>query len=160
MKNLLFIAVGMLSLASCKNSGTAESTDETAVDTTASTALVAEPAAPQALCYFFAVGKDSTTLSVNIAADGTVTGAYDWSPWERDGAHGTIAGKKEGDLLKVVYDYVIEGSNQQEEKVFKLTGDQIAEGEGELTEGDTPTSLKLKDPSKLTWKPLTKVLCK
>ncbi|MCC6723718.1 MAG: hypothetical protein IT258_04360 [Saprospiraceae bacterium] len=158
MKNLLIIAACLLTLASCNSSGSTETTEAAAADTTA-TAPVAEPAVAQGMCYLIAEGKDSTTLSLTIAADGTVTGSYDWAPWEKDGAHGTITGKQEGDLFKVTYDYVIEGSNQQEEKVFKLTGDQIQEGEGELTEGEGGI-LKIKDASKLTWRPMTKVACK
>lgn len=158
MKNLFILAACLLALASCQNSGSTESSENgTAADTTAAPA--AEPAAPQSMCFLRAEGKDSTTASITIAADGTVTGSFDWQPWEKDGAHGTLTGKQEGDLLKVTYDYTIEGSNQQEEKVFKLAGDQLMEGEGELTEGEGGI-LKIKDATKLTWNPLTKVACK
>lgn len=159
MKNLVFLTACLLALASCQNSGSTETSDATTVDTTASTAPVAEPAAAQPMCYFIAEGKDTTSLSLNIAADGTVTGSYDWQPWEKDGAHGTITGKQEGEMLKVMYDYTIEGSNQQEEMVFKLSGDQVSVGEGELVEGEGGI-LKIKDASKLTWKPFIKVSCK
>ncbi len=158
MRNLLFFAVVLMAFAACKNSGPNETTDAAAADSTA-TAPVAEPASPQPMCFLRAEGKDSTTASITIATDGTVTGSFEWSPWEKDGAHGTLTGKQEGDLLKVMYDYTIEGSNQQEEKVFKLTGDQLQEGEGELTEGEGGI-LKIKDATKLTWNPLTKVPCK
>jgi|CXWL01.1.fsa_nt_gi hypothetical protein len=158
MKNLLFVATCLMALASCQNSGSTGTADSTAVDSTA-TAPVAEPAAAQPTCYLFADGKDSTTVSLNITADGTVTGSYDWTPWEKDGAHGTLTGKKEGDLLKLMYDYTIEGSNQQQEMLMKLTGDQLAEGETELVEGEGGV-LKIKDPTKVTWKPFVKVDCR
>ena len=158
MKNLLFIAACLMALASCQNSGSTDTAGTTAVDTTAN-APAAEPAAAQPVCYLFAEGKDSTTVSLNIAADGTVTGSYDWQPHEQHGASGTLTGKKEGDLLRLMYDFTIEGSNQQQEMVLKMTGDQLAEGEGELTEGEGGI-LKIKDASKLTWKQFVKVDCK
>ncbi len=159
MKNLRFFAAFLLAFASCKNEVSTEASEATNVDTTASTAPIAEPAEPQPMCFLRAEGKDSTTASITIAADGTVTGSFDWSPYGTDGAHGTLTGKQEGDLLKVTYDYTIEGSNQQEEKVFKLAGDQLQEGEGELTEGEGGI-LKIKDPANLKWNPMAKVACK
>lgn len=159
MKNLFILAVCLTAFASCKNTGSTEATETTAVDTTAAAAPVAEPTEPQPACYLIAEGKDSTNVSLSIATDGTVTGNYDWSPWQKDGAHGTFTGKQEGELIKGIYDYTIEGSNQQQEMVFKLTGDQLAEGEGELVDGEGGI-LKIKDASKLTWKPFAKVACK
>jgi hypothetical protein len=159
MRNLLFFAAFLMALASCNNSGSTDATDAAAADTTATTP-VAEPSAPEAMCFLRAEGKDSTTASISIAADGTVTGSFAWQPFEQHGADGTLAGKQEGDLLKVTYDFTIEGSNVQEEKVFKLAGDQLLEGSGELTEGEGGI-LKIKDPSKLTWKaPMMKVACR
>lgn len=159
MKNWLFLAACLLTFAACNNSTDASAgTDAPAADTTA-TAPVAEAAAPTTNCYLIAEGKDTTTANITVNADGTVTGTYDWMPWEKDGAHGTLSGKKEGDMLKLTYDYTIEGSNQQEEKIMKLSGDQLSDGEGELTEGEGGM-MKIKDASKLTWKPFTKVACK
>jgi hypothetical protein len=54
---------------------------------------------------------------------------------------------------------MIEGSQQQEEKLMKLTGDQLADGEGELVEGEGGM-LKLKDPASVAFQPMTKVDCK
>jgi hypothetical protein len=159
MKNLLFFAACLLAFAACKNEGSTGASEATNVDTTASTTPIAEPAESQPMCFLRTEGKDSTTASINIAADGTVTGSFAWQPFEQHGADGTLTGKQEGDLLKVTYDYTIEGSNQQEEKIFKLTGDQLQEGEGELTEGEGGI-LKIKDPTKLKWNPMAKVACK
>ena len=155
MRNLLFVAACLMALASCKNSG---STDTAASATTDPTAT--SPAAESTTgCYIRAVGRDTTFANITIAPDGTVTGSYDWAPHEQDGAHGTLAGKKESDRLQLIYDYTIEGSNQQQEMVMRMAGDQLFEGEGELTE-DEGGVLKLKDASKLNWKPFLKVACK
>ncbi|MBI5913795.1 MAG: hypothetical protein HY842_00315 [Bacteroidetes bacterium] len=155
MKNLLFLAFCLLALASCKNSG---STDTTAAAADSTAVATETPAAPQAACYIRADGQDTTSASITVAADGTVSGTYDWAPWEKDGAHGTLSGKKEGDMLHVTYDYVIEGSNQQEQMMFKMTGEQLAEAQGELV--DEGGVLKLKDPANVKYLTFQKVACK
>jgi len=87
-----------------------------------------------------------------------VTGKMDWLPWEKDGARGTLKGKKSGNEIKVDYDYMIEGSNQSEEKVFVLEGDKLLEKTGELE--DKNGKLVMKDPTKATvTQTLNKVVC-
>jgi hypothetical protein len=155
MKNLFYSLLFLLSLAACQNSGTpdgqAEQTDSTTVEEEAPVATTS--------CYIHAVGQDTTWVQLTITVDGSVSGTYDWIPYEKDSARGTLSGKKEGDLLKLTYDYMIEGSQQQEEKLMKLTGDQLADGEGELVEGEGGM-LKLKDPASVAFQPMTKVDCK
>lgn len=158
MKKLLFMAACLMALASCQNSGTTDASGTAAAaDTTATQA--AEPAAAQPSCFLLAEGKDSTWVSLVIAADGTVTGSYDWIPWEKDSSIGTLSGKQEGELLKLVYDYVIEGSNQRQEVLLKLAGGQLSEAQGELIEGEGGL-LKLKDPTKVTWTAFASTACK
>jgi len=161
MKNLFILVACMLVLGSCQNAGPSDTTETTTVvdSTTIAEPDAKKPTGPETLCYLLvASGKDSTKLNLTIATDGTVTGSYEWQPFEQHGASGTLTGKQEGDLLKCTYDYTIEGSNQQEEMLFKRFGDQIAEGEGELVEGEGGL-MKLKDASKLSWKPFVKVPC-
>ncbi|MCF8247877.1 MAG: hypothetical protein K9J37_22200 [Saprospiraceae bacterium] len=150
MKNLLFTFLSLLSFVSCNN---ADSKD------TSSTTPKEEPTGQKNLCYLRVEGKDTTTVNIILNADGTVSGTYDWTPWGKDGAHGSLKGRKQSDMLTLLYDYTIEGSNQQEEKVMKMTGELMAEAEGELVEGDGGV-LKIKEGAKLNWKPLSKVDCK
>ncbi|MCB0519421.1 MAG: hypothetical protein H6577_27155 [Lewinellaceae bacterium] len=158
MKNLIY-ALTMLSLFNaCQNSGThANQADQaTSTDTTA---VAEETPIAQTSCYIRALGQDTTWVKLTITADGSVSGTYDWVPYEKDSARGTLTGKKESDELHLMYDYMIEGSNQQQEMRMKMMGDQIAEMEGELVEGDGGV-LKLKDPTKVKYLPFTKVECK
>ncbi len=155
MKNLFYTLFCILSLAACQNSGTPDG-QAAQTDTTA---VVEETPVAATSCYISTLGQDTTWVQLTITADGAVSGTYDWVPFEKDSARGTLSGKKEGDLLKLTYDYMIEGSQQQEEKVMKMTGDQLADGEGELVEGEGGM-LKLKDPASVAFKPMTKVDCK
>jgi len=159
MKNLIFIFFGMLAFAACNSAGSSDAaTDTTSQDTTATQAPV-EVGGDKNLCYIRVEGKDSTSVSVTIRADNTVTGTYDWSPLGKDGAHGTLNGRIQGDMVTVVYDYTIEGANQKEEKLFKMTGDLMAEAFGELEDGEGGM-LTIKKGTQPKWKPLGKVDCK
>ncbi len=42
-----------------------------------------------------------------------------------NGYEGTLTGKLEGDVLNVVYSYKIEGSDQKEKEIYKVTSDSI-----------------------------------
>ncbi len=153
MKNLLFLSIGLLAFISCKNTASKDATTDT------KGAPVEAANGAKSLCYLRVFGKDTTTINITINLDGTVTGTYDWAPWEKDGSTGTLKGRKQDDILTLLYDYTIEGSNQQEEKIMKLTGDLLAEAEGELTEAEGGV-LKIKEGTTPNWKALSKVNCK
>ncbi len=79
-----------------------------------------------------------------------IVGILDYSFAEKDGAHGTFKGKKEGNVITAVWGYVVEGSQQQEEIMVKIEGDNAIKASGELME--TPGGLlKLKDPAGASW---------
>lgn len=42
-----------------------------------------------------------------------------------NGYEGTLSGTATGDILKLVYSYIIEGSSQKEEEEYLLTGDSL-----------------------------------
>lgn len=153
MKKLLLAALCLFALANCQNSGTAEKAASSAAPTT-------EPATTaQPTCFYLAEGRDTTWASITVNTDNSVSGTYSWQPFESHGAHGTLSGKKEGDLLTLLYHFEIEGSEIKEEMVFRLAGDHLAEGQGELIEGSDGI-LHLKDPATLTFdKKLMKTAC-
>jgi len=109
------------------------------------------------LCFEERVGKDLTNVRLIINGD-SVTGNMEWLPWEKDRARGTLKGKKNGNEIIADYDYIIEGSNQLEEKVFILDGDKLLIKSGELEEKNG--KLLMKDPAKATiGQTLTKKVC-
>jgi hypothetical protein len=92
---------------------------------------------------------DSTFVNLDIKADGTVTGTYDWYPYEKDGAYGTLTGKLAGNEIIALYDYTIEGSEQKEEKKFRINNTNLEEFNGELI--NKKGILVLKDATKGTY---------
>lgn len=138
-------------IVSCKNNSEPKAAEATAPTT--------EAAAGGSMCFLLVENKvDSTKISLKVSGD-DVTGEMAWQPHEKDGAIGKLSGKRVGDTLKLIYDYTIEGSAQQEEKWFLLQGEKLSEGNGELTE--KKAVLVYKDTKKIKFdKSFTKVACK
>lgn len=104
-------------------------------------------AEPRTLYFSREEAGDVTTVMLAIDGD-KVTGNRRWQPREGHGANGTLDGIVNGDVMQVLYSYTIEGSDQVEEQVYKLKGDILWEGEGELVDaGDG--RLNLKEPNKV-----------
>ncbi len=79
-----------------------------------------------------------------------VVGILDYAFAEKDGAHGTFRGKKEGEMINAKWDYMVEGATQSEAIMIKLEGDKAVKASGELVEGKDGV-LSLKDATKATW---------
>lgn len=158
MKKIVLYCSFIFALGACKSKN-AETT-QTTETTTANADTVATATAPAAetLCFEEKVGKDLTTVSLIIDGN-NVTGRMEWLPWEKDQARGTLKGKKNGNEIVADYEYMIEGSNQLEEKVFVLEGDKLLVKSGELE--DKNGKLVMKNPGKATiGQTLVKVACK
>ena len=108
-------------------------------------------AEPQTLYFGKESAREYTRIVLTIEGD-QVTGTQIWQPEEQHGAHGILKGTiSPGGLIRAVYEYTIEGSEQSEEEVLKLSGNSLFIGEGELVEG--PNGLmKLKDAANITFK--------
>lgn len=157
MKKLALIIFVALTACQSKKAET-EMTDTTSVMSADTVATATKPSTDETLCFELKEGKDLTTVKLIMKGD-EITGEMNWTPWEKDGAVGTLKGKKVGDEIVADYDYVIEGSNQSEEKIFKIEGDKLLIKDGELIEGKDG-KLKMKDPAKATFKEtLVKVKC-
>lgn len=152
-KIYLLLAFGAFS---CKSSGDSKTTDST-IASADSVATATTGTETGAYCFMEAIGKDTTIVTFSIL-DGKIEGEMRWLPYEKDGAIGTIKGTISGETITVDYDYMIEGSQQVEEKIFVLQGDKLLEKSGELE--DKNGKLVMKDPSKATiGATLTKVNC-
>ena len=83
------------------------------------------------ICYLKTERLDSTKVRLIFKGD-SVKGNIQWLPNEKDGAIGTLAGKRRGDSIYVDYNFVIEGDNEIESKIFVLKNDKLVELSGEL----------------------------
>ena len=144
----LLICVAFITCQSKKAETSKADTNSATLTDTVATAT--KPSTDETLCFELKEGKDITTVKLIMKGD-AVTGEMNWTPYEKDGATGTLKGKKVGNEIVVDYDYVIEGSNQTEEKIFKIEGNGLLEKSGELVEGKNG-KLAMKDPKKAAYK--------
>ena len=131
MKNLI-VALSVCTLIfSCK-----KTTDTENVASTIATDSIANQTVEQLIaatnCYLWAVNNDSTLVSITIDKQNNVSGKMHWNPYQKDGAIGTLSGKKSNDTIIATYDYMIEGNKQSEEKIFIQRLDKLEELSGPL----------------------------
>ena len=142
---------------SCKNSSVAtkDLNSEVAIDTTTMSPENNKQ------CFFYALNRDTTTVSIEIKGD-SITGEMIWNPYEKDGAVGTLSGIKTANgEFDLMYNYMIEGSQQTETKIMKIENDQLLIKVGELVDPNNDGNLKYKDVTKATFSEvLNKVSCK
>lgn len=153
MKIHLFLFLsGGLWLAACTNTPEAQ--------TVAPAAETASPKAKFAVHCFEDRQSDGSVLSLQYTEYyDQIVGILDYSFYDKDGAHGTFKGVKDGNLITATWSYTIEGSEQTEEILIKIEGDKAFRGYGELTEGEAGTMV-LKDPAKARWEDtFTRVEC-
>jgi hypothetical protein len=112
-------------------------------------------AEPQTLFFAQENAKEYTRIALTIEGN-KVTGSQNWLPKQPDGhgAHGMINGTiADGGIMRVLYEYNIEGSDQSEEEVLKLDGDKLFIGEGQLkVDPKNDSRMNLEAPSKVVFK--------
>jgi hypothetical protein len=68
--------------------------------------------------------EDSTSLNIHIQ-DTLITGEFNYIPYEKDAAIGTISGVIKDSIIECVYTYSQEGEEFKENQIWKLKGDKI-----------------------------------
>jgi len=109
-------------------------------------------AEPQTLFFARDTARDSTRIVLQIEGN-RVYGSQIWAPTgEIHGSRGILIGAL-GDrgIIRAVHTFLIEGSTQSEEVIFKLDGPKLFPGRGKLVEGKNGHR-KLKDPAKVRFK--------
>lgn len=101
---------------------------------------------------YFAKSDEHETTNVMLVVNGSkVTGTHEWLPTEKDGTYGTITGTLKGDVISVLYAYEQEGTQQTQEQLYKLKGDTLLLGEGDLVDPKNSGHSKLKDRTEVTF---------
>ncbi|WP_134088153.1 hypothetical protein [Olivibacter sp. XZL3] len=119
---LSLIAVGFLS--ACRQGSPDKKSTESRSQ---ADAIEDTPTNPHETCYLRLEGpssQDSTFVTLSIVND-TVTGKYNWIPFEKDRRTGRLSGIKRGDTIDVVWHFTQEGMQDTLHTVFLLQGDQL-----------------------------------
>jgi hypothetical protein len=152
MKNFILCLFAMATIVACQTKSTT-STTVTDATTTVTPPPPPPPPAPETsttTCYEKREGKDLSAVELTIA-NNAVSGYYAWEPHEKDGAHGFFSGTKTGDEITAIYTYMIEGSIQTEEIMFKLENGKLIKARAELKDPKDDGNLVIKDKSKVKW---------
>lgn len=158
MKYCFSLVLALLATSACQT----KTEEKTATATTATNADtlavdVKTPAKDEKMCFEKRFKKDLQSLNITTKGD-SVFGDYSVMYYEKDGATGTVKGVRKGEELMLTYAYMIEGSNQIEETVWKLSGNKIIKKSGELK--DENGILSLKYPEKAVYRDtLVQVKC-
>ncbi len=160
-KTHLPLAVAAALLTACNSQTKTETTAETTKVASAMTTDTTSASTDGTFCFLKAENRDSTTITLHVAG-GKVSGEMTWNPYQKDGAVGTLTGTKNANgEFELVYDYMIEGNRQSEDKIMKIENDQLLVKKGELIDPKNDGNMKFKDVSKAVFKDiLTKTDCK
>lgn len=126
MKSILFLFT-IITIFSCRNAG--NSNDDLPYSDTTST-----PLAPLLLkegCYRMVVQRDTAIMQVNINGDRVLADLH-YTPYETDASRGVFMGEVEGNELRGWYNFTSEGMQSYRELIFKIMGDSIVEGYGDI----------------------------
>ncbi|MBP6623633.1 MAG: hypothetical protein KA198_00585 [Chitinophagaceae bacterium] len=147
---ILFAASSLFFLISCE-----DTKKETTPETTTTKETIEES------CFLMAKNRDTTTVNLKIE-NNQVSGSMEWLPYEKDGAHGTLAGTKNPNgEMNLIYTYTIEGSNQTSEEIMKIENNQLLVKKGELIDPNNDGHTKFKDAATAVYADtLQKVDCK
>jgi hypothetical protein len=160
MKKMMIALATSLAFFACQNSKPTETATTSTPETTKPTETVAAPAPvakADTICFVQKFKKDISEIQLIVAGD-DVTGEYHWHPYQKDGGHGTLKGTKKDNMITADWNYTIEGANQIEEVVFKMEGEKLMQGQGELDEKSG--RLVIKDKSKIKFSEIfNKVNC-
>ena len=133
MKNfLLVVAVG--ACVSCSdNSNLNESETNKSLQgvTTTPTEIEQKPTDAEGRCYMKITGRDTAILMIEQKA-AELSGVMLYDNFEKDGSRGTVKGKKDGDILKLYYDFNSEGTRSVMEVYFKEVPGGLLRGVGDM----------------------------
>lgn len=98
---------------------------------TSSVAIELKPEDGMSKCYMKITGRDTAILMLEQSAD-DISGKMLYDNFEKDGSHGTVRGKKDGDILKLFYDFNAEGTRSVMEVYFKEVAGGLLRGVGDM----------------------------
>ena len=150
-KIILCLFSAILFLASCQNKPTT-ATDATVIPKPVEvTPPTPAPAAAVTTCYeLIEYKKDLTAVELTVAGN-AASGYYAYEPNQKDGAHGFFSGTKTGDEITGTYIYMIEGTIQSEEMMFKIADGKLLKANAELKDPKNDGNMVIKDKSKVKW---------
>lgn len=123
---VLSLVVICVLLYSCKNSEETERFEEMQ-----ESIMNKDEYKPQKSCYQAIVGKDTATLFLTFVGM-EVSGTLNYNHFEKDDNTGQLKGIREGDTIKLEYNFMSEGDTSLTDKYFLIKGEQLLEATGNM----------------------------
>jgi hypothetical protein len=139
MKNILTIFLTGVVLACNDSNQVTEATGSNTTSTDLKTTIPTnkEPGKNEGGCFMKITGRD-TAIIILEQKENDLTGRMLYDNFEKDGSHGTVKGKQDGDILKLFYDFNSEGMRSVMEVYFKKVPGGLLRGVGDMNvKGDT-----------------------
>ncbi len=158
MRNIVLLT--LILLTGC-NSG---SSDDEFKSVTKDTSAIVEDVFPvpsiKSGCYGYVVKKDSAFLKLDISGN-IISGDLTYSLHQKDSNKGTINGILQDSLLIADYTFQAEGMTSVRQVVFKMRGDSLLEGFGDIDmKGDTATFKNIDELQFQDYRSFIKIDCK
>ncbi len=83
-------------------------------------------------CYWQIMQRD-TFVAVFSKTGASVSGKLTFDNFQKDGSSGSISGLTDNDIMKLWYSFESEGMNSTMEVWFKIDGDNLLRGTGEMS---------------------------
>lgn len=157
MKYLLFVVLGGL-IFSCQVTPKEEQTED-GLDL--KDVRVIDPDAAVAGCYTAVLKRDTANIVVQQTEDEkSVNADLEYRNFEKDGSKGTFNGTLSDSLLIGYYKFFSEGQSSVAQTVFKVKGDTLYQGYGDIAQrGDTVVFKDVNALQYMTEKPFIKRDC-
>jgi hypothetical protein len=97
-------------------------------------------------CYESRMPEGSVLSFHNTDYSGGIVGILDYDFREKDGAHGTLSGRRQDDLITAVWTRTIEGTTERQQVLIRLEPGRAVKANGELA-ANADGLLRLKDRS-------------
>ncbi|MEP6583459.1 MAG: hypothetical protein ABJA90_04310 [Ginsengibacter sp.] len=158
MKNILFFFV--ISIVSCNSNDSESSVTKATEDTPATKPKNIQMPEGISGCYSYVLKKDSALLKLNISGD-KVSGDLTYNLYEKDHNRGTIDGTVQDSLVIADYTFQSEGMTSVRQVVFKINGDSLFEGFGDIDMiNDTARFKNISQLKFYEQRPFLKTACK
>jgi hypothetical protein len=105
----------------------------------------ARPESPAVHCFESRLPDESVLRFQYTEHGGGITGVLDYDFAEKDGAHGTLTGQRDGEVITALWTRTIEGVTETQEVRIRIERDRAVKANGELV-GGTDKVLRLRDP--------------
>ena len=136
-----FILFAFLLVAGCNSANTSGEESATEATDTATDDTISTTPVPLTGCYGWAVKNDSASMKISVKGN-TIEGTLVYNWYEKDRNSGTLQGVLQDSLIVANYTFGSEGVTSVREVVFKIKGDSLVEGFGDIDTGGDTTKFK------------------